>query len=265
DAAKFGLHLDVGAAGNVHVLGNFDFTFGIDLGGGLSGLDRFFIRPGTLHLSADVDVTDLNAGLSVGFLRAGIQNGSVHLNTEFELALNDPSGDGRITLDELISKDTNGKFAALQPPNVQGSGAAVLPIDVGALEDLLGIQLPAQPQIVASFDARLLPTPTFDVDFDVVGLDASFSSFKDFSRGPLLQLASSAVDLIRNSNFKLFNEPIPLLGKSVRELLAFTDQITAAFNNVSGQIQTLKADLLELLNGGPTVTGIKQVLEDAGF
>src|SRR5262249_55766191 len=64
---------------------------------------------------------------------------------------------------------------------------------------------------------------------------------------------------------KLFNEPIPLLGKSVRELLAFTDQITAAFNNVSGQIQTLKPNLLELLNGGPTVTGIKQVLEDAGF
>src|SRR5262249_37427630 len=72
----------------------------IDLGGGLSGLERFFIKPTQLHLSADALAT-LNAGLSIGFLHAGINNGTVSLDTEFNVNLVDPNGDGMISLAEL--------------------------------------------------------------------------------------------------------------------------------------------------------------------
>src|SRR5262249_47544204 len=99
-------------------------------------------------------------------------------------------------------------------------------------------------------------------------------SFKDFSLDTILQLASSAVDLIRNSNFKLFNEPIPILGKSVHELLDtasdLTQKLTSAFDNVGDQIKNLKTELLRLLNGvDPTnfnvMDGVKKVIAQPLF
>src|SRR5262249_34405331 len=109
------------------------------------------------------------------------------LSLSASVTLRDPNNDGIITLDELVSHNPDGSFAALQAPSVQGSGVVILPIAVGGLEDLLGVTINTQPSIVAAFDARLLPTPTFDVDFDVNGLDEIFNSFKDFSLDTLLK------------------------------------------------------------------------------
>src|SRR5262249_60161438 len=78
-------------------------TFGVNLGSGVAPLDRFFLRPGPLVLSADVNATAINAGLNLGFLQANVGGGTIQLDTKLSAAINDPNHDGQVTLGELLN------------------------------------------------------------------------------------------------------------------------------------------------------------------
>ena len=260
---------------------------GVILGSPLHGDSLFkhvFLKPGD-GVSAQFSLAASNLDLfaALGNIEIGIQDGFIGadpaipgsgpLNFQAGFTLQDPDnsdGKGIITLDELIRKDAQGKFAAIgNSLTLAASGAAVLPLNLGGLEDLLGIPPIDDAQVVLRFGASLNPL-TFDLDVETSGLDDIFSGLKDFSTDDLLRLALNAVDLIRSSDLKIFNEPIPLIGKSIREILAFTDQLTGAFDSINEKVEGLKAFLLEKFNGieqpagSEVVDGILEVLSEQG-
>src|SRR3989475_11568549 len=124
DASGLGLSVDASAGLNLTTKFDFDFTVGIDLTPGLSPSDAFFIRVSKLEATGRIDATNLNFGIRAGFLGAGVQNGTAHLNATLSATFNNPDHDsaGRITLGELVGGDV----VSLNAPT--GSLNVVLPV-----------------------------------------------------------------------------------------------------------------------------------------
>ncbi len=79
------------------------FAFGIDLTADVPFADRFFIQIDTLRLGAKVHASDLDFTLDLGFLEAGVRDGTITLDVQVDAMFQDPNGDGRLTFGELSS------------------------------------------------------------------------------------------------------------------------------------------------------------------
>ena len=278
-ALDFSKELDLGILGKLGLAGNADaaisgqanlnLNLGIDLHalGNANPLDFFFVLPGDgLSASFELSASDIDLSAALGNIEIGIEDGFIGDATHdpFTLSLSallkDPNGSGRITLAELLQSPTQ----VIDQIDIDASGTAVLPLTLEGVEDLLGVTLPAAPTIEISVSA--VNSADFDVDVTATGLEDIFSSLKELSVSDLLQLARNFIEnILENPDLDLLNANLPLVNKSVRDLLAFAEPVLQAFDQVSARIAGLKALLLEKLDGtADSVTqGIQDILDSA--
>ena len=101
EADDLSLSLDAAASVTLVSQLSMDLTFGFDLAAGLDPTERFFVRIHALQASADVDVSDLAADVTVGIAGGSITGGIIDLDADLAIAIIDPGGDGNLTLSEM--------------------------------------------------------------------------------------------------------------------------------------------------------------------
>src|SRR5437773_2197565 len=130
DLAKGQGALRANAATHLQVGVTLKLTLGIDLEdlsfSTTSLLNNFFIRDAHLNGTVNFAATNINAEGDFGVLKVAIVGGSASANVALAITLNDPNGDGRITLNEIISNPG----AVLGTPGLTGSATFDLPIAV---------------------------------------------------------------------------------------------------------------------------------------
>ena len=116
------LELAVDAA--LHV----DLTLGYLLDDGLPEKDRVFLRVQDLSADVDVAATNISPSMRFGFLGASVENGSVRLDGDLDVELENPDGDaaGRVTRRELENTAASGLI------NVTAVGALDADLPVSA-------------------------------------------------------------------------------------------------------------------------------------
>ena len=201
---------------------------------------------GATNFSSDYDGTPLEGKQLGDVIFAGSKDGKLTLtglvgNIEITFVGGDPAeelgfGSGAISDSSLI------KYGELS-----ASGSIDLPLTFPGVE-FLGILAPGtDPSIELSFStgspidfaAELLNLPDTE---DIFGLF-------DFSEADFLTIISQIVALLQNDDLSLLNQPIPLLDKSIKDILAFADPVLDAFNELMDKIGNLKQSLLEALRG----------------
>ena len=241
--------------------------------GGLSALDRFFIKDATANIAVTLSTpeTDTNGdgvvddadgdgqlddGLRAtgrfGFVSVELSGGGT-LDLGLALGLQDPgteAQDGRITLSELFEglSDTRSLVAA---PVLTGGGSILLGISMSP--EIPGIDVPENAQIGITvnnwgdpFGDPFVPpeivfvTPDLG---DLIAFDNVAFNFDSILDG--LLLASQFLDQFETFDF--LDEPIPLVNVSLNDLLSFVDQfrdaVNEARNNPAGTIQVLEGKL----------------------
>ena len=207
DAAAFGVSVDAGGELTATATANLDLTFGLDLGSGLSAADRFYVSVNDLSVSAALDVNDAGFNVSIGPASLGVSNGEVVLEAGVSVVVNDPNGDGRLTLAEFQAT----AFADLISFDASGTLDAVLPLtgNLGVgLEDL------GSPVVIVH-DADL-----FDGINPDVRVDVDISTLKDTILSALSELKDLGAGFI-DLGFLDFN--IPGLDISLPDLFDLPD------------------------------------------
>ena len=230
------------------------FSFGVNLSPGIAAGDAFFVRADKFVATASVSATNLNAGITAGFLGAQVVGGSVALYGRVTGALTDPNGDGRLTIGELVAAAADA-FSNLTP---SGTLAATLPVQatVGGQPLATG---PNQPTILIN-DADLFadPAPTFEArNFEDL---LNFNTLTPESLLALLQQLGSWLSGFGDSG--VFGTRVPFtksttLGDVVDLGRAFTDQLVALLATPDGTpnystVQELTQRLVARLGGDPS-------------
>jgi len=239
----------------------FDLGFGI-VGSGLGSvtgsavLERLFVTESS-GISAEVTLATpapIHGVASVGFLEASV---SAELTTPVEfsvaLGLEDPDGNGRITLVELGGREPNGSggfdFASI--------GAFDVTLDGGALQIELALtgssfEIDATVATITGIFSEL--NDVLDVDFDVddVDLSAVLEQFQNLSLGDVLGLVAQIAQTL-TEDLGLLGTDLPLLGTSISDLLSLvSDGIGGAIGDLAGLRALLNPQLADpsALEGG---------------
>ena len=84
---------------------------------------------------------------------------------------------------------------------------------------------------------------------DVAGVQDFIKQFTNFSTENVFAVLKQLVGFIQNSDIKLFNEPLPLVNQSIKDVLAFANNIVDGLNGSTDAIKNLKS---VFFNGGKT-------------
>jgi hypothetical protein len=227
-----------------------DLTPGIDLS------DAFFIQADKFVATGSVSTTNLNVGLKAGFLGAQVVAGRVALDGRIKGTLNDPNGDGRITVGELASAGSD-TFSNLTP--------------TGTLDVTLPVQatVGGRPLSTATGDAR--PTIVIKDDNLFGGGAPSFEArnfedllnFSNVTPESFLALLQQLEGWLAGfGDAGVFGTHIPFtadktLGDVVDLGRAFTDQLVGLLESPDGTpnyatVQDLTQRIIARLGGDPS-------------
>ncbi len=236
--------IKLGASAEVEAVGaaDFELTFGYDRRDGLAADQRFFFRVRKLHITATVDVSDLDASLAIGFLGASIKNGTAQLKADIGVVFNDPNDDGRITFRELketpvLSSDP--AKASLIALVSSGSLHMDLPVSV----HLGNLPVPTSLPVICITDADL-----FDATLPSIDLEGDFSAllrFHDINSQLILDGLRALPDVLRKLNVSL-TDKLPVIGSKVSELLKLADQWIQILDDLSSEKDLSSTDLFNL-------------------
>lgn len=233
---RLGFTFDPAVAVDVTSGLSFALTFGLDVG---QSPPEFFIRSNGFDLTADVTAPSLPPGpITAGFFRAQVTGGSMNLNADLAVTLND--ADGTITEAELLfaTFDTSQLDTQL---TVNGSGSA--DADVTFDPDTLGAfdPLPGGGTANVSFmtnDPFTPPKLTFDANFDALRPFANLNANSFLST--LGQLGSWLEDLLASS---ILVEDLQLIDGTLGDILPLGELLDSE--------RGLIADLLDPVNHTP--------------
>ncbi|MDQ3439931.1 MAG: hypothetical protein M3478_06225, partial [Planctomycetota bacterium] len=174
------------------------------------------------------------------------------------------SKDGKLTLTGLVGTVAI-SFAAANPAaglgfttgavspasiiesgHLTASGSIHLPLTFPGIE-FLAIASPADPAIDLSFSSG----SPIDYIPSVTGIPSTEDILKlvDFDTADFLTMIKQIVGLLQNKDLGLLNQPLPLLDKSINDILAFTDPIVEAFDELMAKMGNIKQSLLQQLRG----------------
>ncbi|MAE63770.1 MAG: hypothetical protein CMJ18_05815, partial [Phycisphaeraceae bacterium] len=210
-------------------------TFGPRVGD--NSLDRIFLVEGdSIQLSAEIEVDDIDLAASVFGLGAEIVNGTFDLDMTSGVTLTDPgtgvAADQRIYISELVSNPLS-DIAAVDTPTLVGTGR--LPV-VGSdvVNALLGGAIdPNHPNTDAEdgpelqLSIALSGNPaTNDITFAPnQDFEDLFNSFSNFEFGSPCQAITGILDMLGDSNLGFFNEPLPVINRSLNEVIDLASTI----------------------------------------
>jgi hypothetical protein len=240
-AQNLHLTLDPSAQLNVDAKVKADVTFGIDLSHFLTdpssiSLGDVFFQVHDLEAHASVQANAINVGVKVGFLQAGVRNGSVALNAAVKLGVTDPGTDpgtepdGKISLAELQSVSSLGSLVTLK---LTGTLRVLLPVFASLGSAFSTPSDPAQQPTITTTDADLFhQAPDFQT--------TNFGNLLDFGNvgpaqvlGILTQLGTYLEQFRSNS---LLSVHIPFTNnKTLADVL---DVATSFSQTLLDQLQT---------------------------
>ena len=232
--------------------------------------DRFFVTEDShVSLSAGLLADEMDVSASFGGLGLAIQNGDLNVAVDTSISLDDPgtgvNDDERLTLTEIFDNSI-GDLIEFQTPIITGSGR--LPL-VGQSEGfdingVLGID-PNHP--FTEFDDVEQPIPIEDgpeihisVTSDPFNIDIStndqfdqiIAGFQHFSVDSVCDGIQQLIDLIRNADIDVLNNELPLINKSVNDLIevdgvlqSIIDVLCADPEQLRTQIQAIVTDELD--------------------
>jgi hypothetical protein len=263
DAVDLGvgeLALAGGMDATVSATANLDVTLGMKFAPELvtfpatysSDVFPIYVKDGgTVSATATFKGTgDLSAAL--GILELGIDGAAADFNVKGSFTLKEPAStpsDGVILAGEFL------KAGAINVPTFTAGGKVTLPLAVSGGADV-GMDAPAGAKVVLNF----LGSPTVKLSPDVTGVSDFVKRFTNFSTQNVFEVLKQLVGFVQNSEIKLFNQPLPLVNKSIKDLLAFADRIV---NGLDGSIAAVKNLKSAFFNGGKTTKVLIQGVADA--
>lgn len=219
----------------------------IDNDGGIKGnplhgdnLTKHLFIADNSSISAEGNITanDIDLAAALGMLEVGIEDGNANFHVGASINLQDPNpADGGIRLNELLGSNGS-SFPALGTPNFEANGNIKLPVSIAGL-DTFGITAPTNPEINLTFTSNPI-----EFQATATGFDDLVPSFKDFSTADLLKLVGKTIDFIKDDKLGILNQKVPLLNKSLNDLLAFLEPIENAYNSIQAEVKNLKSTLL---------------------
>ncbi|HEV3084142.1 MAG TPA: hypothetical protein VGY66_30445, partial [Gemmataceae bacterium] len=191
--------------------------------------------PSGINVNASIMAPNVTFQAALGFLGIGIQNGTAHFSFGTGLALQDPGPtmDGKVTLDELLSNPT---AVPMVKPITVDLGAH-LPIAVSGLT-IPGLGTPAIDVSLATPNDPTSIQVTPNADFN-----NALKDFSHFSIQDVVNLLLKVVDFLKNQNINGLNTKLPLINKSVNDLLGLADKFGQAAQNLLGVNPTILAAL----------------------
>lgn len=233
------LQFTASADANFVVNANLGVTLGMRLGEGLDFEDRLFIQSGgALTLTGGIGASDIDLGASLGLLGVDVENGSIAISLGPQITLSDPAAvpDGRITLAELLDDP----LGAIDAPTLVASVDGELPLVVTGLN--LGIDPLNPPAIDISLAT---PNDLSSIQFvPNAAFDDLIADFADFDLEDVAAMIQSLVDLLQSADIGVFDRDLPLVNRSVNDLLGVVDNLAATVLELS---QTF--DLSQVLFG----------------
>ncbi len=246
-AQDLGLSITGGASANVDVALDVDADFGINLSnllntGSISSQDVFFQLNNALA-TAQLNATNVNLGVQLGFLDAGVTNGTVNLTAGAALTVQKPGSspgtyDNTITLYDLDSASNPnalslGSLISFQPTS---SLTANLPLQA-SIEGTQIFTDPSNPPSIQITDADLFnQVPTITANFGALG------NFQNIGPVQMLALLNQITDFLNQyRQSDIFNIPIPFVANTT--LGTLFDLGTSYSNRVLVDLETSGASI----------------------
>jgi Ca2+-binding RTX toxin-like protein len=264
---------------------------------GLRPLDRFFVQDVSASVGLSFSTPTLNnAGVvvdgdgdgttgddglfgvaKVGFIGVQVDGGGT-IAADLSLALTDPDGDNndadgsRISLAELIGALDEGQFGSLVPaPTLTGGGQLLL--DISVTPSIEGLTLTdAQIGIVVNNfgDPFNSVAPSIDFIYPNFGDLLNFQT-PDFSFQSIIQGLQALADFLGEfEQFGFLDDPLPIVGLSVNDLIGVADRFASAVSDAQGNpastLQQLESRLEQafgLPQGSPLID-LKLVKDNNG-
>ncbi len=232
--------------------------------------DRFFITENShVSLSAGLLADEMEISASFGGLGLAIVNGDLNVALDTGISLVDPgtgvNDDGRLTLREIFENPI-GDVLDFQTPTITGGGR--LPL-IGQSEGfdingVLGID-PNHPYTEYEDVEQPIPiedgpeihisitSNPFNIDVTTNDqFDEIISGFENFTFDSICGAVQQIIELIRSADIDILNEELPLINKSVNDLIAvdgalqtIIDVLCADPTMLRNQVQDLVDDLLD--------------------
>ncbi len=242
DAASLGLGAGYGMTGSGTLQAvtslDIDLAFGVEV----NSTPTAYLVFNELAASADISVSGLDLGASVGGVTASVVDGYVRMSAGVDVDIEDVTtpSDGRLYVSDFAG--------AVVSSNLSGTLDAVLPLDMS----LAGITFSdyVVPTVLVESDDIFSGLPGFTVD---VGLG---ETLKVQILDALLKI-DNAVESALNGADDVLGTDIPLVGVTVGELLGLDDIAAlnglglhdAAKGYIDAHIQPTLSGLLDALNG----------------
>ena len=240
----------------------FDVVLGYDTALGFDFDDALFIRDLNLSVAGTAEIPDLDLGIDIGGLSAGIENGSFDLEARVDVDLNAGDENGTVTFREIAAGLSNlNSFV-----NVTPSGAVDLQLPLTLTEESTGFDLDnfGAPVVSAGSDNLFTNVPDIVVDI----------SLSDALQDQILSLLASLDEAAGSiTDTEALNQPLPAIGQSLNELLAFGDEGSGLGDLI--RFEQAAADyfatfdpisqLFEVATSGtfPTVLGLRNAISGA--
>ena len=240
----------------------FDVTLGIDKALGFDFDDALFIRDLDLSVGGTAAIPDLDLGIEIGSLEAGIENGSFDLEANVAVGLNAGDENGKVTFREIAAGLSDlSSFISVTP-----SGAVDLQLPLTLTEESTGFDLDnfGAPVVSAGSDNLFTDVPDIVVDI----------SLGDALQDQVLSLLASLDETAASiTDTDALNQQLPAIGQSLNELLAFGDDGKGIGDLI--QFEQAAADyfarfdpisqLHDLATAGtlPTVLGLRNAISGA--
>ncbi|NEQ36297.1 MAG: hypothetical protein F6K40_08385 [Okeania sp. SIO3I5] len=265
NADLFGIEIDLDTSADVllNSTASLDLTLGV-----VESSNDFFLRDVNLDATADINSSNINLDLKVGFLEAKVESGSMTLDADVSANLKDPNnsdGLNRITLQELqdtatdviINVTPTGNFQMNLPVKVEG---------VPGLEGDLGTTIEVDIDAADLFSEEVKPDGSDDQRSAIpISVNDTFenllSPFTNISSGDIIgwfrQLGSELGQLELSD---ALNFTVPFTdGTSLGELLGLSESVesgltetitdteeSALFNSVQSLVELLESVGVEL-------------------
>ncbi|MFV2065670.1 MAG: SdrD B-like domain-containing protein, partial [Pirellulales bacterium] len=234
--------------------------------------DRFFVtEESRLAISGGLTADAMELSVAFGGLGLAIQNGDFSIAIGTALSLVDPgtgvNDDGRLTLSEIFDTSII-DLVDLQTPTLIGSGrlpivgqGEIAGIDANVLLNI-NPNHPFTEAFIPELSEPVSDGPEILIDIRSNPLDVTITTneqfdeiidgFQFFSADSICDAVEQVINLLRSSDLEIFNTEIPLINRSVNDLLqpdsllqTVIDVLCVDFDDLRAELETLVDEQLD--------------------